>query len=138
MQYRFDWSNLLSRVEEEMSHIADSSYAESGQSLYDTIVVTEKDRDGVRRLINDAVDSFVSRTFDICSYSQDSLRFNVPDFDYSMSAPTWRQIEDYLVYYTVMTICQSRKAERVQEFATRAQEALGKAVALLKSRKHPQ
>lgn len=138
MQYRLDWSSLLSRVEEEMSHIADASYAETGQSLYDTIVITEKDRDGVRRLLADAVDSFISRVFDICSYSQDTLRFTVPDYDYSMSAPTWRQIEDFIVYYAVTTLCRSRKAERAEEFASRAQEALTKAVTLLKSRKHPQ
>ena len=137
MQYRIDWSDLLTRVEEEISHIADSSYAETGQSLYDTIVITEKDREGVRRLLADASDAFAARTFDICQRMQDSYYFNVPDFDYSMTNAVSRQIENFLVYYTVANICQSRKAERMQEFATRSQESLTKAVTLLKSRKHP-
>ena len=138
MEYHIDRNGLLDRVEEEVSHIADASYADSGQSLYDTIVLTEKDRAGALRLIEDAVGLFLRRTFDICRRAYDDLVFNVPDFDYSMSVNVEEEISSFLVLYAVATICQSRKAERAEEFMTRAQAAFDKAVILLKSRKHPE
>jgi len=138
MEYHIDRNGLLDRVEEEISHIADASYAENGQSLYDMIVLTEKDRPGTSRLIEDAVGQFIRRTFDICHRVDDDLIFNVPDFDYSMVLNVEEEISGFLVYYAVSSICQSRKAERAQEFAARAQDAFDKAVILLKSRKLPE
>lgn len=138
MEYQIDRNALLARVEEEVSHIADESYADTGQSLYDTIVITEKDRSRALRLLEDAVSLFIRRTFDICRRAYDILVFSVPDFDETMEDTVKDDISDYLVYYAVSTICQSRKAERVQEYTTRAQEAFDKAVVLLKSRKHPE
>lgn len=137
MEYQIDRQALLERVEEEVSHIADASYAENGQPLYDVVVLTEKDRAGALRLIESAVGLFLRRAFDICRRAYDSLVFSVPDFDSSMSDSVRNEISDFLVYYTVATICQSRKAERAQEFTSRAQDAFDKAVILLKSRKHP-
>ena len=138
MEYQIDRNGLLDRVEEEISHIADASYADTGQSLYDTIVLTEKDRAGALRLIEDAVGLFVKRTFDICRRAYDTLVFSVPDFDESMTEIVQGEISDFLVFYPVATICQSRKAERAQEFTQRAQDAIDKAAVLLKSRKLPE
>ena len=138
MEYQIDRTALLARVEEEVSHIADASYAETGQALYDTVVLTEKDRAGALRLIEDAVGLFVKRTFDICRRAYDALVFSVPDFDETMTDIVRGEISDFLVFYPVATICQSRKAERAQEFSARAQDAMDKAAVLLKSRKHPE
>lgn len=138
MEYQIDRNALLARVEEEVSHIADASYAETGQPLYDQVVLTEKDRAGALRLIEDAVGLFVRRTFDICRRAYDTLVFSVPDFDESMTEMVDREITAFLVFYPVATICQSRKAERAQEFTARAQAAIDKAAVLLKSRKHPE
>ena len=137
MEYQIDRNGLLARVEEEVSHIADASYAETGQSLYDTIVLTEKDRAGALRLIESAVGLFIRRAFDICRRAYDTLVFSVPDFDETMTETVCSEITDFIAYYVVATICQSRKAERAQEFSARAQDAMDKAVILLKSRKHP-
>lgn len=137
MEYQIDRNALLERVEEEISHIADASYGESGISLYDTIVLTEKDRPMALRLIDDGIGLFARRAFDICTIGQDALSFYVPDFDGSMTELVSDEISDYLVYYAVATICTSRKAERAQEFTARAQSAFDKAVMILKSRKEP-
>ena len=137
MEYQIDRNALLDRVEEEVSHIADASYAETGQPLYDTIVITEKDRAGALRLIEGAIGLLMRRAFDICRRAYDTLVFGVPDFDETMTDTVCAEISDFIVYYVTATICQSRKAERVQEFTSRAQDAMDKAVILLKSRKHP-
>lgn len=138
MEYQIDKDALLARVEEEVSHIADASYADTGQSLYDTIVITEKDRAWVSRLIQSAIRTLTVRVFQLCTRVDDRLVFFVPDFDETMTDAVTDELTNFFVYQTVAVICQSRKAERAQEYANRAQEAIDKAAILLHSRKHPE
>ena len=153
MFYIIDKAGLLESVEEEISHIADGAYGEDGSSLYDSIVITEKDRQNVLRFIDDAVSALVRRAFDICKYSPETyqdeagewqlsgrmrLQFFVPDFDETMWDTTKAEIDRYIVLYAVGSLCQSRKADLVPEYARRTQDAMDKAVILLKSRKYPE
>lgn len=138
MEYQIDKDALLARVEEEVSHIADASYADTGQSLYDTIVITEKDRAWVSRLIQSAIRTLTVRVFQLCTRVDDRLLFFVPDFDETMTDAVTDELTNFFVYQPVAVICQSRKAERAQEYANRAQEAIDKAAILLHSRKHPE
>ena len=154
MFYIIDKAGLLESVEEEVSHIADSAYGEDGSSLYDSIVITEKDRQNVLRFIDDAVTDFVrKRAFDICKYSPETyqdeagewqlsgrmrLQFYVPDFDETMWDATKAALDRYIVLYAVGSLCQSRRADLVPEYAKRTQEAQDNAIILLKSRKYPE
>lgn len=153
LYYTIDKTALLESVEEEVSHAADAAYGENGASLYDSVVITEKDRDNVLRFIDDAVSLLVRRAFDICKYSPESyqdeygefqlsgrmrLALYVPDFDETMWDATETEISRYIVLYAAGALFQGRKADLVPEYTRRAQEAQDKAVILLKSRKYPE
>lgn len=69
MYYVIDKKGLYDRIYEQVSFVADDAYVEGGQSLYDEVILTEKDKPKVYRCIDDAVSSFVQRAFDICKYS---------------------------------------------------------------------
>lgn len=161
MYYVIDKDALYALVDEEVSLVADAAYSEQGESLYDSVVLTEKDRPTVERLLDDAVNQFAGREFDICKLSQETytdefgeaqlssrmrLQFHVPDFDTSMAVledgtitggPLKTELDRYLVLFACAGIFQQRRAALVPEYTARAQSAMDKAVTLLKTRKHP-
>ena len=68
MYYLIDKKGLYERIYEQVSFVADDAYVEGGGSLYDSVILTEKDRIRVYKSIDDAVSTFVRRAFDICKY----------------------------------------------------------------------
>ena len=152
MYYVIDKDALYALVDEEVSHAADAAYSEDGRSLFDSVALTEKDRPIVDRLMDDAVSAFVRREFDITKFSPESyadefgeaqltgrmrLQFYVPDFDETMTDALTDELGRYIVLFTCAGIFQQRRAALVPEYTARAQAAMDKAVALLKTRKHP-
>lgn len=147
LYYTINRTSLRDRIDEEVSHVANEAYADNGQSLYDSIIVTEKDDEVVGRYIDDAINAFVNRTFDICKYfyatdtneSQPSerLQFYVPDFDETMEDATMEEITKFIVLFACSSLLQTRRPLVVPQFNERMQAALTKAVTLLKSRKSP-
>ena len=146
MYYTVNKESLLDRIGEEVSLVADEAYGENGASLYDSIVLTEKDSEAVGRLVSDSIGLFVARTFDICKryttdtsggQSGESLYFHVPDMDETLEDRAREEIDSFIVLSTCAMIFQARRPEAVQRFAERAAAAANKAVAFLKSRKSP-
>ena len=142
MDYIIDKEKLKALIEEEVSHAADEAYGEDGTSLYDAVVLTEKDWDTVGRFIDTAVDSIARRTFDICHFLTDTqgqtgLVFYVPDFDETMTDAVKYELNRYICEFVCAAIFQTRRAVLVQQYADMAKAALDKAVDLLKSRKSP-
>jgi len=146
MYYTINRTNLRDRMDEEISIVANDAYSDSGMSLYDSIVLTEKDREMVARFIDDAINAFVTRTFDICKYyyttetggqTTEQLQFYIPDFDETMENATKDEITKFLVLFACTSLFQSRRPSVVPEFTDRTQAALNKAVTFLKSRKSP-
>lgn len=147
MYYIIDKSALLEKVKEEVSKVADDAYGDNGMSLYDSIIITEKDVEQVNRFLDDAVGALVQRAFDITKYSplvdNDTLAvtprllFYVPDFDATMGDLVKEELDKYLTLYSCTALFQSRRASVVPEFEGRAQAAMERAVMLLKSRKSP-
>jgi len=147
MYYTINRTNLRDRIDEEVSIVANDAYGDNGLSLYDSIVLTEKDNDMVGRFIDDAINAFVNRTFDICKYyyttesgsteTSESLEFYIPDFDETMEQATKDEITKFIVLYACTSLFQSRRPMVVPQFTERMQAALTKAVSLLKSRKSP-
>lgn len=152
MYYIIDKDALRGRVEEEVSRVADEAYADSGDSLYDSVVLTSRDEDMVGRFIDDAVSSFVRRTFDICEYSPETetdgsgqtrltgrtlLRLHVPDFDKTMEDRAMEEISEFIALYAATSVFQSRRPAVVPQYTDMAKAAMDRAVALLKSRKYP-
>ena len=131
-------NSLWIRISAEMAHLADEAYSEDGASLYDQVVLTEKDKELVNVAIDDAIHAFVARTNDIASYyTSDVIQFDVPDFDSSFEQVVRNEINRFVVCYSVSALCQQRRPAAVQPYADMAKAAADKAVILLKSRKTP-
>lgn len=143
MYYTINKTILKALIDEEVSKVADEAYAENGASLYDSVILTEKDAALVDRLLGEAVRSLVTRTYDICKYVSDDtygntrLLFYVPDFDETMEDAVKDGINVFLALSVCTELFQSRRAQAVPEYSARAQASLEKAVTLLKSRKSP-
>ena len=147
MYYLIDKDNLYDRIDEEVSRVADESYTENGQSSYDSIVLTSRDRDLVERHIDDAVTSFVRRAFDICKYSPEmegdeptgrmQLFFYVPDLDETMEDTIKEEISRYITLYVAAMVFESRHVASVPQYGERITASFDRAIALLKSRKSP-
>lgn len=146
MYYTIDKAALHSRIEEEVSHAADQAYSDNGQSLYDSVVITEKDYDLVDRFIEDAISAIERRAFDICKpyTSTDTkgvktrqLYFYVPDFDETMEPEVEKELTECLVMFPCASLFSTRRASIAPQYGERAQLAMDKAVHLLKSRKSP-
>lgn len=143
MVYTIDKNILATYIDEEVSKVADEAYGENGVSLYDGVVLTEKDADTVSRLIDDAVNGIASRMFDICKFSSGTnpgdvqLIFYVPDFDNTMEDAAKSELTHFIVFSACTTLFKSRRAQAVPEYTDRAQAAINKAVTILKSRKSP-
>lgn len=144
MTYEIDKSMLYGLVDAEVSRVADEAYSDDGTSLYDSVVLTSRDKGLVEGFIDDAISLFVNRTFDICKYkepaqgsSNHSLEFDVPDFDATMEAPAKDELSRYISLYAANRVFQQRRAIVVPQYTERAQAAMDKAVTYLKSRKAP-
>jgi hypothetical protein len=143
IDYTINKASLWDGIDEEVSRAADEAYGEDGSSLYDSVVLTERDRDTVNRFIDDAVNLLVRRAFDVTKYATDTvsllpkLVFYVPDFDESTAGALAKEIDRYIVLYAATSVFQGRRASLVPEYTPRTQAAMDKVIALLKSRKHP-
>lgn len=142
MDYSVDKTTLYALIDEEVSKVADEAYSDNGVSLYDSVVLTEKDSGMVYRLIDEAVDGLASRLYDVCKFSTDThgnsqLVFYLPDFDDTMENAARSEITHFIVYSVCTEIFKSRRAQSVPDYEARAAASIGKAVSLLKSRKSP-
>ncbi|MBP5389724.1 MAG: hypothetical protein J6Y27_05205 [Bacteroidales bacterium] len=152
MYYSIDKERLRALVDEEISKVADEAYSDAGASLYDSIVLTDKDTAMVDRFIDDAVSLLVRRAFDICKYAPElvpdgeggemlspvmRLHFFVPDFDRTMEDSVKAELDRYISLYAVASILQQRRAVLVPEYTDRAKTSQDTAITLLKSRKNP-
>ena len=157
MYYVIDKPALLESIKEEVSHVADEAYTDDGTALYDSVMVTLRDKRTLERFIDDAVNAFVRREYDIAKFAPEvnyhydeyghatdqvasvtpRLEFYLPDFDTTMTDAAKEELDRYIVLYACAAIFQQRRAAVVPEYTARTQAAMDKAVALLKFRKHP-
>lgn len=147
MYYTIDKADLRSRIDQEVSHVADEAYGDNGASLYDSVILTDKDKEEVDRFIDTAISAFVSREFDICKYfyqtdsstlaSEEMLEFYVPDLDETMIPTINEEISKYVTLFVCSCIFQTRRPSVVPQYTERTQSSMNRAVTLLKSRKSP-
>lgn len=152
LYYSIDKAKILDLVEDEVSKAADEAYSDDGTPLYDSVVITEKDRRTVRRFIDDGISLLVKRLFDIAKYAPvvetDSngnpapkgmrIAFYVPDHEPSVADTIDREITRYLVLFSATSVFSTRRASLVESYTARTQAAMDNAVTLLKSRKKPE
>lgn len=135
MDYTIATSTIKELVNEEVSHVADAAYSDDGTSLYDSIVLTEKDDNLVDRFINDAVRLLARATYDICKFASGKLVFDVPDFDATTQATYVADaINRYIAMYVAAGFFQQRRPSVVPEYTNRVQDAMNEAITLLRKR----
>ena len=135
MYYVIDKSALWDLANEEVSKVADAAYAEDGTSLYDSIVLTEKDRATMERFMDDAISALVRRAFDICKYSP--LVHYVQDVDGSgnplyyvvgengqPTQETTTTETDFPVWTSTIASIESRLVFYVPDFDTSMEDAV--------------
>ena len=149
MYYIIDKASLYDLVFEEVSKVADEAYAEDGTSLYDMVILTEKDRSTVERFLDDGVRHLVRVANDITSYAPlavtdngvttitPRLLFFVPDMDATQEDETALQVTRYITLFACAAIFRQRRPSLVEEYTSRVQGALDSAIALLRKRTAP-
>lgn len=143
MLYLINPATLYDLIDEEISRVAAIEYAEDGTPLFDAIVLHSGDRNEIKRLQDDAINTIVKRNYDIITIVPrnhdrlQGLQFNVPDLDTS----TEEIIREELTRFVTLNACaawfQSRAKNKVEEYANRGQVALDKATSMLHTRKAP-
>lgn len=140
---KIKYDDVLAKISDEISRVADKAYDDEGNSLYDGIVVTSSDKETLTAMISDSINSFVRRVSDIVSGMENSaaeigISLDVPDFDTSNFGGA---VSDEFERHIVLNVCaawlQERYSERSEEYVARGQVAADKTVALLKTRKKP-
>lgn len=145
MDYTIDEDGLRGGVEYEVSQVADAAYADDGTSLYDSIVLTEKDAQTVTDLIHEAIRIVIASMQDIASYATQTVStvttnkivFSVPDFDVTQSSVVTLNIDNFIKAHACAGIFRQRRPALVEEYTTRAQVALDNAKSLLRKRQAP-
>lgn len=137
MNYTISTSTLYGYIDVEVSKVADAAYNEQGESLYDSIVLTDKDEDIVEGFIDDAAARLVRATEDIATPAAGTITFNVPDMPAALETPAATEIDHYITWFAVAGILQSRRPSEAPQYAERAAAALENAIALLRKRTAP-
>lgn len=136
MDISISTSTIKALIAEEVSIAADQAYSSDGTSLYDSVVLSTRDDATVGRLIKDAIAQLGRRETDICTYTDSTITFNVPDAA-STSAIITAEINRYVTLHACATLFQSRRAEMVPDYARRTQEAMDNVDALVRTRTAP-
>lgn len=140
---KFKYNDVIAKIRDEISRVADRAYDSEGNSLYDGIVVTSSDGASLAAMVSDAVNSFVRRVTDIVSGMKSTdeeteISLDVPDFDPdSFGKAASDEFERHIVLNVCAAWLQERYSERSEEYTARGQVAADKAVVLLKTRKKP-
>jgi len=145
MDYIIDRDGLRGAVEYEVSQVADDAYTEDGTSLYDIVILTEKDEPTVMAFIDDAVRLVISSLQDIAHFSSttvdttttEKIVFYVPDVDSSQSGQLTLNIDGFIKSFVCAGLFRERRPSVVEEYVNRAQIALDNAKSLLRKRQAP-
>lgn len=138
MEYIINTTTLMPKIDELVSQVADQAYSEEGLSLYDSIILTEKDTDIVKALISDAANTLAVSTSDICTRetgdSSDKLVFYIPDHPSAQDTATQNAISGFISLAACTNIFRSRYPAQAPIFEAQAQAALQKVLTLLRKR----
>lgn len=141
MEYSITHESLLELIHEEVSRVADFAYAEDGTSLYDTIAIFDRDAPTIKRMIADASSVVFSRFRDYIvspsapSENSEVFNFYLPDMDPSQVLVATAELNRFLSLQVVSSWLKERYKSEVENYSTRATEALDKAERALFTRK---
>lgn len=138
MEYTVNRQSLYKLIDREISRVAASSVDESGNLMYDGIVLHSHDADTITVLEDEAISALAVRCNDIATLGDSGMTFYVPDFDTAHTSTLVGEITNYIM----LSVCAkwfSRKAKDSEEdYRARAEASLERVVNLLKTRKAPE
>lgn len=143
MEYTIINTAIYDLVDEEISRIANNAYAEDGTPLYDGIVLHSKDKSEIERLQADAINTIVRSLYDLVTIKPSDqegnpvLSFYVPDIDTSTEPIIAEELNNFIVMSVCYRWLRAHAADKADDYATRANDAISKASALLHTRKAP-
>lgn len=137
MDYGFNTETLKQSAIKEISRFAAGAYGEDGTSLFDAMKVTSRDEETLAEYIEDGISAICVRLFDVATKGDNSIQFNVPDYDASLDDEIQKELDRYLKYNACALWLTDKNSAESERYAKRAVASLDKAHLMLKSRKAP-
>lgn len=129
--YYINKNKITPLIEKEVSRVAASAFAEDGTPLYDGIVITSRDVDTIREMIEDAATAMPTRFSDIATYSSGLFEFDIPEERTHDIMTIGKVIERFIVMNVVSAWMIQKHTAKAEEYGARATDALNKIEKLL-------
>ena len=129
--YYINKNKILPLIEREVSRVAASAFAEDGTPLYDAIVITSRDTDIIKEMIDDAATAMLTRLSGLATYSSGLFEFDIPE-ERTHDITTIGNVVDRFI---VMNVCSAwmiqKHTAKAEEYGARSTDALNKVERLL-------
>lgn len=140
--FEFEASEIMDRVDGEISRHASFLRFQDGGSAYDSLVVHTNDRPRISEFVADAFRTVQATFFGECTYREHTrgyvLGFFLPDFDIDTYHSTKDELERYISLSSTSRWLGVRSfPEFSQMIAKDAETSLNRAVTMLRTRKFP-
>lgn len=129
--YYINKNKITPLIEKEVSRVAASAFAEDGTPLYDAIVITSRDADTIKEMIEDAATAMLTRFSDIATYSSGLFEFDIPEERTHDIMTIGKVIERFIVMNVVSAWMIQKHTAKAEEYGARATDALNKIEKLL-------
>ena len=129
--YYINKNKITPLIEKEVSRVAASAFAEDGTPLYDGIVITSRDTDTIKEMIEDAATAMLTRFSDIATYSSCLFEFDIPEERTHDIMAIGKVIERFIVMNVVSAWMIQKHTAKAEEYGARATDALNKIEKLL-------
>ena len=129
--YYINKNKITPLIEREVSRVAASAFAEDGTPLYDAIVITSRDVDTIKEIIEDAATAMLTRFSDIATYSSGLFEFDIPEERTHDIMIIGKVIERFIVMNVVSAWMIQKHTAKAEEYGARATDALNKIEKLL-------
>lgn len=124
--YYINKNKITPLIEKEVSRVAASAFAEDGTPLYDGIVITSRDVDTIKEMIEDAATAMLTRFSDIATYSSGLFEFDIPEERTHDIMTIGKVIERFIVMNVVSAWMIQKHTAKAEEYGARATDALNK------------
>lgn len=140
--FEFGVSEIMDKIDGEISRQASFLRFQDGGSAYDTVFIHTNDKPTVEGFVSDAFRALVARFAGESKYAVEDgshkLSFYLPDFDEEVLDVTRDEIRRYIVITTTASWLVYRSfAEYAKIISVEAEASMNRLVALLRTRKFP-
>lgn len=129
--YYINKNKITPLIEREVSRVAASAFAEDGTPLYDAIVITSRDADTIKEMIEDAATAMLTRLSDVATYSSGLFEFDIPEERTHDIMTIGNVVERFIVMNVVSAWMIQKHAVKAGEYGARSTDALNKIEKLL-------